>query len=90
MEADRPPAIDTSFLCAAFGLTRREAALAALLARGDDLRLAARQLNIEIGTARGYLKQVLAKTDTHRQAELVAFLLRGGLQPVGLRSRGSA
>ncbi|REG50128.1 DNA-binding CsgD family transcriptional regulator [Paraburkholderia sp. BL6669N2] len=80
IELDKPVGIDPMVLAASFHLTRREAALAALLAQGMDLAEAASQSGIGIGTARGYLKQILAKTDTHRQAELVSLLLRGGLQ----------
>ncbi|KVO08717.1 helix-turn-helix transcriptional regulator [Burkholderia ubonensis] len=79
MEPATPPEIDPSFLVATFDLTRREAMLAALLVRGPDLAEAASQLGIGLGTARGYLKQILAKTDTHRQAELVSLLLRAGM-----------
>lgn len=59
-----------------FHLTQRESQIAALLATGLSLNDAASQLGIGIGTARGYLKQVLAKTGTHRQGELVSLLLR--------------
>ncbi len=79
-ELDRPVRIDPMVLVATFHLTQREASLAALLARGTDLAEAAALSGIGIGTARGYLKQILSKTDTHRQAELVSLLLRGGLQ----------
>jgi DNA-binding CsgD family transcriptional regulator len=79
MEPDRPTEIDPSVLAASFNLTRREAALATLLARGMDLAQAAPQLGIGQGTARGYLKHILSKTDTHRQAELVSVLLRSGM-----------
>ncbi|KVO67367.1 LuxR family transcriptional regulator [Burkholderia ubonensis] len=79
MEPAKPPEIDPSFLVATFNLTRREAMLAALLVRGPDLAEAASQLGIGLGTARGYLKQILAKTDTHRQTELVSLLLRAGM-----------
>lgn len=82
MEPDRPATIDPTILAATFHLTRREVALAARLAGGMDLADAASQLGIGLGTARGYLKQILAKTDTHRQAELVSVLLRSGLQTV--------
>lgn len=85
MEPDRPPAIDASSLSSTFGFTHREAALAAGLVQGADLRQAARQMNIGIGTARSYLKRVLSKTDTHRQAELVSFLLRSSLETLGDR-----
>ncbi|WP_065504350.1 helix-turn-helix transcriptional regulator [Burkholderia stabilis] len=79
MEPDRRTEIDPSFLTATFDLTRREAALTTLLARGLDLAEAASQLGIGLGTARGYLKQILAKTDTHRQAELVSLILRAAM-----------
>jgi DNA-binding CsgD family transcriptional regulator/PAS domain-containing protein len=82
MEPDRPSSADLGALVSTFQLTRREAALATLLVRGTDLADAALQLGIGIGTARGYLKQILAKTDTHRQAELVSLLLRSGIQIV--------
>lgn len=76
MELDRPVEIDRMVLLTAFHLTRREATLAAMLARGIDLAEAASQMGIGIGTARAYLKQILAKTNTHRQAEMISLLLR--------------
>ncbi|WP_423382833.1 helix-turn-helix transcriptional regulator [Burkholderia sp. LMG 32019] len=76
MEPDRQVEIDRMVMAAAFGLTRRETALATLLTRGMDLAEASSHLGIGPGTARAYLKQILAKTDTHRQAELVSLLLR--------------
>ncbi|RKR31219.1 helix-turn-helix transcriptional regulator [Paraburkholderia sp. BL17N1] len=82
MEPDGPSGIDQMALATTFHLTRREAVLATLLARGMDLAEAATQQGIGLGTARGYLKQILAKTDTHRQAELVSLLLRSGIQIV--------
>jgi DNA-binding CsgD family transcriptional regulator len=63
-------------LIAAFGLTRREAKLAAALARGDRLADAATALGITYGTARVYLKGIFLKTRTRRQAELVSVILR--------------
>jgi DNA-binding CsgD family transcriptional regulator len=76
MEPDSTSGLEQMVLINTFQLTRREAALASLLARGTDLSDTAERLGISIGTARGYLKQVLGKTGTHRQAELVALLLR--------------
>ncbi|MGB6431170.1 MAG: helix-turn-helix transcriptional regulator [Candidatus Acidiferrales bacterium] len=64
-----------------YGLTPREAALAALLLQGIDLREAAEQLEVSMNTARTHLRLVFEKTDTHRQSELVHLLLRG---PAGL------
>ncbi|WP_420227270.1 helix-turn-helix transcriptional regulator [Pigmentiphaga litoralis] len=80
MEPDRPPGIDPVLLATTFRFTRREAALAILLARGMDLAEAATELGIAKGTARSYLKQVLAKTYTHRQAEMVSVVLRVGME----------
>ncbi|MFP4896536.1 helix-turn-helix transcriptional regulator [Paraburkholderia sp. EG304] len=51
-----------------------------LLANGYCVEEAATKLAIALGTARGYLKQILGKTCTHRQAELVALILRSSLQ----------
>ncbi|WP_321960921.1 helix-turn-helix transcriptional regulator [Paraburkholderia sp. J7] len=82
LEPDSPLSPDLGVLGTTFQLTRREVALASLLVRGTDLEDAASQLGIGIGTARGYLKRILAKTDTHRQAELVSLLLRAGMQIV--------
>lgn len=77
VEPERRPAVDAALLAEAFGLARREAQLAAALARGLDLAQAAASLGIGIGTARWYLKRVLEKTETRRQAELVGLILRG-------------
>jgi DNA-binding CsgD family transcriptional regulator len=43
----------------------------ALLADGADLRRAAGQMGISVGTARWYLKQALGKTGARRQSDLV-------------------
>jgi len=67
------PSLDR--LQAVLGLTGAEARLAALLAAGDDLRGAARELGITYGTARTRLAAIFQKTDTNRQADLVRLLL---------------
>lgn len=54
-----------------FGLTRREAALTIMLARGLSLADAARDLGIADQTARAYLRQIFQKCGVTRQAELV-------------------
>ena len=59
-----------------FGLTPSEAKLAAILVKGDALDHAAEMLSITRETARQRLKAIFAKTDTHRQGELVALLSR--------------
>lgn len=57
-------------------LTRSEWQLVTELCRGTDLRHAAEAARVTYQTARSTLKQVFAKTQTHRQAELVALLMR--------------
>ncbi len=68
-----PPA---AILAKTFRLTPSEAKLACVIARGASPYIAARELNISKETARNQLKAVFAKTDTHRQSELVALLLQ--------------
>lgn len=57
-----------------FGLTGRETSLLATLADGSDVRDAAERLGITVNTARVHLRSVFAKTDTSRQAELLALV----------------
>jgi DNA-binding CsgD family transcriptional regulator len=68
-----PPA---AILAKTFRLTPSEAKLACIIARGAPPDIAARELKISRETARNQLKAVFAKTDTHRQSELVALLLQ--------------
>lgn len=70
------PGPDPSLIARAFGLTRAEARLASLVASGMVPDQAARRIGVSRETARSQLKAVYAKTDTHRQSELVALLLR--------------
>ncbi len=66
--------IGPELLVQTFGLTRAEANLAVLIGAGQPLEHAAGKLSIARLTARTQLKAVFAKTDTHRQGELVALL----------------
>jgi DNA-binding CsgD family transcriptional regulator len=63
-------------LKALFDLTTAEVRLAQLLSRGDSVDEAARTLCVKISTARTQLAAIFAKTDTRRQAKLVAVLSR--------------
>ncbi|GAB2174979.1 helix-turn-helix transcriptional regulator [Dongia sp. agr-C8] len=77
IERDRDPAAlrpDLAWIRSAYGLTEREAHVAALLAEGFDIEAIATQLKIQPSTARSYLKDALQKTGASRQAELVALL----------------
>lgn len=61
--------------CQLLGVTPAEAALVATLVGGGTLEQHAQQRGVSAGTVRGQLKQVLAKTGTHRQADLVRLAL---------------
>jgi DNA-binding CsgD family transcriptional regulator len=74
--APQPP---EELLSQVFGLTPAEARLTARLAAGTTLRQAAEALTISRETARSQLKTAFAKTDTHRQADLVSLLMRIGV-----------
>lgn len=65
------PRLDATEIAALFSLTPAEARLAAALASGVSLADFAVGRGITLGTARIQLKQVLAKTASGRQAELV-------------------
>jgi DNA-binding CsgD family transcriptional regulator/PAS domain-containing protein len=69
------PVVPAERLRSFFGLTPAEAALASALAAGRTLQEYADEAQVTSETARWRLKQVLAKTDTRRQAELVRLLL---------------
>jgi DNA-binding CsgD family transcriptional regulator len=82
-DPDRPVEIDPAHLCQIYGLSRAEARVVALLARGYRLDQVADALGVAYETVRKHLKQVFGKTGTARQAELVRLLVTG---PAGLRS----
>ena len=63
--------VNVDVLSKLYGLTRGEAALAAILVRGKSIEEAADELFISPHTARTHLKRIFMKTDTHRQTELV-------------------
>jgi DNA-binding CsgD family transcriptional regulator len=65
-----------SDLVRTFRLTRAEARLASRLTGGASLESIADTLGISYETARNLLKRIMSKTDTHRQGELVALLVR--------------
>jgi DNA-binding CsgD family transcriptional regulator len=60
----------------AYGLSPAEARLAAEIGKGRDLKEIAAGHGVSEGTVRAQLKAIFAKTDTHRQAELVALINR--------------
>ncbi len=82
-DPDRPVEIDPAQISQIYGLSRAEARVVALLARGYRLDQVAEALGVAYETVRKHLKQVFGKTGTSRQAELVRLLVTG---PAGLRS----
>jgi DNA-binding CsgD family transcriptional regulator len=61
-------------LCHYYGMTVAEARLADLIVVGSSLAGAAADLHITKNTARTHMKRIYAKTDTHRQSDLVRLL----------------
>src|SRR6202047_3741387 len=62
-----------------FGLTPAETRVLAALISGKGLVSAAKRLEMTEQTARTYLKHILSKTDTHRQAELMPPFYEGAV-----------
>jgi DNA-binding CsgD family transcriptional regulator len=67
-----PPA---ALLRRLYGLTTAEADVAVRVATGAELKQISAELGVSIATVRKHLQHLFEKTDTHRQAELVRFLL---------------
>jgi DNA-binding CsgD family transcriptional regulator len=74
-DASQKPAVSSAMLVELCGLTRAEAALAVRLVNGESLNEAALALGISRYTARAQLASVFAKTDVHRQSQLVSHIL---------------
>lgn len=66
-------------ICKVYGMSPVEIRLACELAMGRSLADAAREIRVREATARSYLKQLFAKTSTHRQVELVRLLIGGAM-----------
>jgi len=77
-QVERPP----ERLRRLYGFTPVEAEVASRIAKGMRLTDIGEELGTTIHTVRGHLKQLFAKTDTHRQPDLVRVLLTG---PADLR-----
>ncbi len=85
-DPERPMSFDATRISRLYGLSRAEARVAALLARGFRLEEAADSLGIAYETVRKHLKQIFVKTSVSRQAELVRMLVTG---PAGLALSGA-
>jgi DNA-binding CsgD family transcriptional regulator len=60
-----------------YELTPREAEVATMIVEGQGVTRAADTLKVSVETVRSHLKQVMRKTGTSRQAELVRLVLSG-------------
>jgi len=76
-DPDMPLDLDDSLLTQCYGLSPTEAKLAAALLRGQTPGDYAQTRGISNNTVKTQLKQVLAKTGTHRQSELMQLLATG-------------
>lgn len=71
-----PMEFDPAALQSLFALTPAEAGFACRLGEGATVEEAAKALFVSVNTARTHLKRILQKTNTRRQSELVALVLR--------------
>lgn len=66
-------------VCTLYGLSHRETQLTCALVEGDCINTAAKRLGVRAQTARSYLKQIFAKTETNRQTDLLQLLLKSAI-----------
>ncbi len=80
-DPERPVVADQDRLRELFGLTPAEAKVVVELAAGHETRAIAQRLNLSLHTVRVLLARAMAKTDVHRQSELMSLVIRtaGGL-----------
>lgn len=87
-DPDMPLELDDSLLVQCYGLSPAEAKLATALLRGQTPNDYAQMQSVSSNTIKTQLKQVLAKTGTHRQAELIQLLTTGfGMLAVPAKER---
>lgn len=79
VRSDRRESIEAAaeMLVAAYGLSRREAALAAVIAQGEAIVAAGKAIGLTAETSRNYSKRIYAKTGATGQADLVRMILTG-------------
>jgi DNA-binding CsgD family transcriptional regulator len=74
LDAERHPPAAT--LMETFGLSRAQVSVATLLADGHDLREISETLKLSPHTVRRHLADIMARTETNRQAQLVRLMAR--------------
>lgn len=78
---EKRPSIDASVVAQMYGLTRTEAKLAIAIASGDRVECIANAFGISQNTVAFHLQNLFRKTQTSRQTDLVALLIRSALAP---------
>jgi DNA-binding CsgD family transcriptional regulator len=73
-DPERPEPAQRDLLIQLYGLTPKEAEMAARLFEGKSLELVADQMHITYQTARTHLRRIFGKTGTSRQTELLLLL----------------
>lgn len=76
-DPDRPAEINSTRLCDLYGLSQKEARVAALLTQGHSADEIAQILGLAYETVRKHVKGIFSKTHTHRQVDLVRMLISG-------------
>jgi DNA-binding CsgD family transcriptional regulator len=84
-----PPVPAADVIARRHGLSRREAAVAALLAQGASNDAIVRRLGISVSTARHYTERVLVKLGAHSRGEAAALIL-GAASATTRRARTSS
>jgi DNA-binding NarL/FixJ family response regulator len=74
-DPDAVPTVPADWLRGRYKLTPAEARVASALAQGESVNDIADRLRLTAGTTRWYVKQILSKTGTSRQADLVRLLV---------------
>jgi DNA-binding CsgD family transcriptional regulator len=75
-DPERQEATRTDLLMQLYGLTPKEATLAAKLAKGKYVEQAAEEMGMKYETARTHLRHIFRKTETSRQTELLLLIAR--------------
>lgn len=78
-DAKRSPTATVSGAGAAISLTKREAAILDLIARGDSYGEAAKTLMVSVGTVQTHIKNIYDKLSVHSRGEAVYEAHRRGL-----------
>ncbi|MBA2779939.1 response regulator [Billgrantia kenyensis] len=78
-DPERRPQVPCQVLASLFGLTPTEARIALALAEGLRSEEIAERMSVSPTTVAFHLRNLFQKTDTHRQAELIALVLSGSM-----------